>query len=155
VDIFTSTSSQTFQIGANSTSNVNQISISGFNWATDTGLKAVLGTSVLTGTGTAKISITGTDGSAATTAISDLDTAINAINTQRGIYGAMENRFNSVVANLQTASVNQSAAYSRIMDTDYAAETSNLSRAQILQQAGNAMVAQANQLPQQILSLLR
>jgi flagellin len=88
-------------------------------------------------------------------AITALDTAINAINSQRANYGAVQNRFSNVVSNLQTSSENQSAARSRIMDADYAVETSNLSRANILQQAGNAMVAQANQLPQQVLALLR
>ena len=67
----------------------------------------------------------------------------------------MQNRFENVVANLMVNSENQAAARGRIMDADYAAETANLSRASILQQAGNAMVAQANQLPQQVLSLLR
>jgi flagellin len=60
-----------------------------------------------------------------------------------------------VIANLQVSTENQTAARSRIMDADFASETANLSRAQILQQAGNAMIAQANQLPQQVLSLLR
>lgn len=60
-----------------------------------------------------------------------------------------------MISNLQVASENQSAARSRIMDADYAAETASLSRAQVLQQAGNAMIAQANQLPQQVLSLLK
>ena len=122
---------------------------------TDTSLTAVIGTTVLTGSATAGTSIGGTDGTAATTAIGEIDKAINAVNSQRSTYGATENRFNDVISNLQTAGVNQSAAYSRIMDTDYAAETANLSRAQILQQAGNAMVAQANQMPQQILALLK
>jgi flagellin len=155
IDIFTSSSAQTFQIGANFETSTNQITINGFNWATNDSLTAVLGNTVLTGTGVAAIGISGTDGTSAQTAIKDLDAAIDAINVQRSTYGAIENRFNSVIANLQTAGVNQSAAYSRIMDTDYAAETANMSRAQILQQAGNAMVAQANQIPQQILSLLR
>jgi flagellin len=69
--------------------------------------------------------------------------------------GASQSRFDSVIANLQSSVENQTAARSRIMDTDFAAETANLSRSQILQQAGNAMVAQANQLPQQVLTLLR
>jgi flagellin len=69
--------------------------------------------------------------------------------------GASQSRFDAVVASLQTSIENQSAARSRIMDADFAVETANLSRAQILQQAGNAMVAQANQLPQQVLTLLR
>lgn len=69
--------------------------------------------------------------------------------------GAIQNRFESVIQNLQTSSENLSAARGRIVDADFAKETANLSRAQILQQAGTAMVAQANQLPQGVLSLLR
>jgi len=92
---------------------------------------------------------------AAQTAIGALDTALSSINSQRGTFGAVQNRFENVVANLMVNAENQSAARSRIMDADYAVETSNLSRAQILQQAGNAMVAQANQQPQQVLALLR
>jgi flagellin len=153
--ILASTNTQTFQIGANATTNLDQIAVAGYDWSTDTSIGGVLGTAVITGTDTAAIAISGTDGTTATSAITAIDTAINGINTQRSTYGAMQNRFNNVVSNLQTAGVNQSAAYSRIMDADYASETANLSRAQILQQAGNAMVAQANQAPQQILSLLR
>jgi len=88
-------------------------------------------------------------------AIDGLDTALAAINAQRSTYGAVQSRFENVIANLQVNIENQSAAASRITDADYASETANLSRAQILQQAGNAMVAQANQLPQLVLSLLR
>jgi flagellin len=77
------------------------------------------------------------------------------VNSQRAEFGAVQNRFENVVATLMVASENQAAARSRIMDADYAAETASMSRAQILQQAGNAMVAQANQLPQQVLSLLQ
>ncbi|MDE2147946.1 MAG: flagellin FliC [Burkholderiales bacterium] len=154
-NILASTNPQTFQIGANATTNMDQLTIAGYNWAVDTSVTPVLGSAVITGTQTAAVGIAGTDGTAATAAITAIDTAITAINTQRATYGATQNRFNNVIANLQTAGVNQSAAYSRIMDADYAAETANLSRAQILQQAGNAMVAQANQLPQQVLSLLK
>ncbi|MDE2147945.1 MAG: flagellin FliC, partial [Burkholderiales bacterium] len=154
-NILASTNAQTFQIGANATTNLDQIKISGYSWATDTSVTAVLGSAVITGTATAALGIAGTDGTAATAAITAIDTAITAVNTQRATYGATENRFNNVISNLQTAGVNQSAAYSRIMDADYASETANLSRSQILQQAGNAMVAQANQMPQQILALLK
>ncbi len=154
-NILASTNAQTFQIGANGTTNIDQISVAGFDWTADTSIGAVLGTSIITGTSTAAVSIAGTDGSAASAAISQIDTAIDALNSQRSTYGAIENRFNNVISNLQTATVNQSAAYSRIMDADYASETANLSRAQILQQAGNAMVAQANQMPQQVLALLK
>ena len=87
--------------------------------------------------------------------IDNIDKAINTVNDSRAVMGASQNRFESVVSNLQISVENQSAARSRILDTDYASETANLSRAQILGQAGNAMIAQANQLPQQVLSLLR
>jgi len=88
-------------------------------------------------------------------AVAFLDFAIAQVNTARSTFGAAQNRFDAVTASLQVSVENQSAARSRIMDTDYAAETANLSRAQILQQAGTAMIAQANQQPQQVLSLLR
>ncbi|MBE7939205.1 MULTISPECIES: flagellin [Ramlibacter] len=88
-------------------------------------------------------------------AIKQCDEALNTINGARANLGALQSRFESAVSNIQIASENTTAARSRIMDTDYAAETANLSRSQILQQAGNAMLAQANQLPQQVLALLR
>ncbi|KQV59993.1 flagellin [Pelomonas sp. Root1217] len=88
-------------------------------------------------------------------AVQFLDFALAQVNLARSTYGAIQNRFDSVIGNLQVAVENQTAARSRIMDADYAQETSNMSRAQILQQAGNAMVAQANQLPQQVLQLLK
>ncbi len=89
------------------------------------------------------------------TVIDNIDTALDTINSERATLGASQSRFDAAVSNLQISIENQSAARSRIIDTDFAAETANLSRAQILQQAGNAMVAQANQLPQQVLQLLR
>jgi flagellin len=92
---------------------------------------------------------------AATTAITALDTALTAVNTTRATLGAVQNRFESVVSNLQVSVENQSAAKSRIMDADFAAETANLTRGQILQQAGTAMLAQANSLPNGVLALLR
>ena len=87
--------------------------------------------------------------------IEDIDTAIDTVNNERATFGATQSRFEAIISNLQQGVENQSAARSRIMDADFAQETANLSRAQILQQAGTAMVAQANQLPQQVLSLLR
>ena len=90
-----------------------------------------------------------------TTSIALLDTAISTVNSQRGKLGAMQTRFDSVIANLQTGSDNVSAARSRIRDTDFAVETASLTRNQILQQAGIAMLAQANALPNIILSLLK
>ncbi len=88
-------------------------------------------------------------------AILAMDAALNSVNSARADLGAVQNRFSSVVANLQTGSENLSASRSRIVDTDFAKETAELSRTQILQQAGTAMLAQANQIPQNVLSLLR
>jgi flagellin len=96
-----------------------------------------------------------TTASNASTAIAALDTALTTITTSRANYGAAINRFGFAISNLSIMNENQQAARGRIMDADFAAETANLSRAQILQQAGNAMVAQANQLPQQVMALLR
>ncbi|MDQ7989669.1 MAG: flagellin [Candidatus Dactylopiibacterium sp.] len=84
-----------------------------------------------------------------------VDKALTQINTARADMGAVQNRFSSTIANLATSSENISAAKGRITDADFASETATLSRAQILQQAGTAMLAQANSLPQQVLSLLR
>ena len=96
-----------------------------------------------------------TTSAAASTAVAAIDTALDTITTQRATYGAAMNRFGMAISNLAIAGENQTAARGRIMDADFAAETAALSRAQILQQAGNAMVAQANQLPQQVMALLR
>ena len=88
-------------------------------------------------------------------ALTIVDKALESVNSTRADLGAVQNRFSSVVANLQTSSENLSASRSRIMDTDFAKETAELSRTQVLQQAGTAMLAQANQLPQNVLALLR
>ena len=87
--------------------------------------------------------------------VSAIDKALDLVNNKRANFGASQNRFEAVISNLQTNIENQAAARGRIVDADFATETANLSRSQILQQAGTAMVAQANQLPQQVLSLLR
>ena len=130
---------QTFQVGANSG---DTVTLTTNDMSTNATVTAATAGSVTTVAG-------------ANTALIDIDAALNTLNSERALYGAGQNRFEAVIANLQVASENQSAARSRIMDADYAAETANLSRAQILQQAGTAMVAQANQLPQQVLQLLR
>jgi flagellin len=105
-------------------------------------------------TGTASV-ISGTTGSNALTAITNIDSALSTVNSERTKYGGMQNRFEAIIGNLQIASENQSAARSRIMDADFAQETAALTRAQIMQQAGTAMLAQANAAPQSVLSLLR
>ena len=91
----------------------------------------------------------------ASTALAAIDAKLDVITTNRATYGAAMSRFGFAIANLQITGENQTAARGRIMDADFAAETANMSRANILQQAGNAMVAQANQLPQEVLALLR
>ncbi|MFT5446376.1 MAG: flagellin [Gammaproteobacteria bacterium] len=116
-----------------------------------TGIAAATGSAVAS-TGFATLDITNVAG--ANTAITAMDAALTAVNDARASLGAIQNRFESTIANLSTTSENLSAARSRIQDADFAAETANLTRGQILQQAGTAMVAQANSLPQSVLSLL-
>ena len=140
-----------FQVGANTTTN-DTISVTTTNLTSDSTITSVAGTDNA-GTSRAKID---SSASASTIAgvINAIDAAINTVNSTRATYGATQNRFQSVISNLQSSVTNQTAARSRIMDADFAAETANMSRAEILQQAGNAMVAQANQLPQLVLKLL-
>jgi len=143
---------QNFQVGANTGTN-DAISITTTNMTANADITAVAGNDNSGGT-RAKIDKDSSAGDIKTV-IDNIDTALDTINGERATLGASQSRFAAVIANLQTAIENQSAARSRIVDTDFAAETANLSRAQILQQAGNAMVAQANQLPQQVMQLLR
>jgi flagellin len=140
--LLNATSAFSFQIGANSGQTV---SIASTDISITAGVGGMSGASALNTTTT----------SANASAIDAISTAITAINSSRATLGAIQNRFNYTVSFLQSASENQQAARGRIMDADFAQETSNLSRAQILQQAGTAMVAQANQLPQGVLALLR
>ena len=91
----------------------------------------------------------------AATALAKIDTAINGINTQRATYGAVMNRLEYVVDNLANVSQNAAASRSRVEDADYAIETTELARTQIIQQAGTAMLAQANQSAQSVLQLLK
>ena len=135
-----------FQIGANTTAN-DTVAITTTNMTSNSTITAVTGSSASIGSS----STTGAIG----TVIDNIDTAINTVNDTRATFGASESRFDSIISNLQSGVENQSAARSRIMDADFAAETANMSRAQVLQQAGTAMIAQANQQPQQVLSLLR
>ncbi len=141
-----------FQVGANTTSN-DLISITTTDMTSDSTITAVAGTDNQ-GSGRATIDSAASAGTIRSV-IGFIDTALDTVNAQRATLGASQSRFDAAVSNLHISVENQSAARSRIMDTDFAAETANLSRAQILQQAGNAMVAQANQLPNQVLQLLR
>ncbi|HGK4851202.1 TPA: flagellin [Yersinia enterocolitica] len=92
---------------------------------------------------------------AGTTPLADIDAAIKTVDTQRSVLGASQNRFESTITNLNNTVNNLTSARSRIQDADYSTEVSNMSRAQILQQAGTSVLAQANQVPQTVLSLLR
>ncbi|KON80232.2 flagellin [Azoarcus sp. PA01] len=100
-----------------------------------------------------KLDISTVDG--ANKALTSIDNALKSVNSARSSMGAVQNRFSAVVSNLQTTSENLTASRSRIRDADFATETANLTRGQILQQAGTAMLAQANGLPNGVLSLLR
>jgi flagellin len=135
-----------FQVGANTTVN-DTVSISTTNMTQDANITAV--------TGSATVIDSTADATAIGSVIDNIDTAINDINDTRATFGATESRFDSIISNLQSGVENQTAARSRIMDADFASETANMSRANVLQQAGTAMIAQANQQPSQVLSLLR
>ena len=117
------------------------------------GLSAADTSVARSGTAVSLVDISTREG--AESALQSVDAALMQINSTRAELGAIQNRFESVVSNLAVNSENLSASKSRIMDADFASETANLSRSQVLQQAGTAMVAQANQLPQGVLSLLR
>ncbi len=143
---------QTFQVGANTTTD-DTIDITTTNMTTNATIVSVAGTDN-TGAGRSTIDSAAATAGTINTTIDAIDDALDIINSERATLGASQSRFDSVISNLQVSVENQSAARSRIMDADFAAETSNLSRSQILQQAGNAMIAQANQLPQQVMKLL-
>lgn len=140
-DLLSSAAALTFQVGANNTA-TDQIDIDTGDLTAGAGITAVTAGDI-------------TSAANALTAMDNLDDAIDEITTARAGFGATQNRFDSVISNLQIAVENQASSRGRIMDADFAVETSNLSRGQILQQAGTAMIAQANQLPQGVLSLLR
>jgi flagellin len=135
-----------FQVGANTTAD-DTITVNTTDMTANSSITAVTGNTTV-------IDATATAGTIANV-IDNIDAAIDTINNTRATFGANQSRFDAVISNLQQSVENQSAARSRIMDADFASETANLSRSQILLQAGNAMIAQANQAPQQVLSLLR
>ncbi|PPJ40823.1 flagellin, partial [Pseudoxanthomonas sp. KAs_5_3] len=122
---------------------------------TGSGLTAATTTAAATATASFAKDLDITTFEGAQKALEIVDAALTSVNSARADLGAVQNRFTSVVANLQTSSENLAASRSRIRDTDFAKETAELTRTQILQQAGTAMLAQANQVPQNVLSLLR
>ena len=162
--LFTTTADFAFQVGANSGQTIT-IAGSAINLAAATGGMSgvtVAGSPEITADPTAAAVPAGAARSLNTTANAEnsavlvaLDTALSTINSTRATLGAVQSRFENTVNFLRTSVENQAAARGRIMDADFASETANLSRAQILQQAGTAMIAQANQMPQGVLALLR
>jgi flagellin len=128
-----------YQVGPNST---DQVAVNTQNLSTNSTITNVTGGGV-------------SSASAASSAMANIDSALTTINTQRALMGAVQNRFSAMIEVLQVNEENTAAARGRIMDADFAEETANLSRSQILQQAASAMVAQANSLPQLALQLLR
>lgn len=141
---------QIFQVGAN-TAAENQITVTTSNMTIQADLLAVAGTDTA---GTGRSVITG-NSAAIMAVIGKIDVAIDKVSNERSILGASQSRFESAISYLQMSTENQSSSRSRIMDADFAQETSNLSRSQILSQAGSAMLAQANQLPKSVLSLIK
>jgi flagellin len=137
--------SQIFQVGANNSS-VDQLTVSTTDMTASTTVSTVTATTSV---------ISGTTGSNAMTAITNIDNALSTVNSERTKFGGMQNRFEAIIGNLQVGSENQAAARSRIMDADFAQETAALTRSQIMQQAGTAMLAQANSAPQSVLRLLQ
>lgn len=146
--ILTTTGGYDFQVGANSGQTIT-VASGTLNLSQAGNVSAVFGGS------TSALTTAQGSNSANAANIDAIDKALQSINDSRASLGAAQSRFQNTINFLQTAVENQTAAKGRIMDADFATETANLSRSQILQQAGTAMIAQANQLPQQVLSLLR
>ncbi|MDC3015774.1 flagellin [Luminiphilus sp.] len=148
----TTTASSTFkyQVGANGGQTI-AVDFGDFN---NTGASGVM-QNLNSANGSIAAGTTASAMTTASAAVTSIDSAITAVNTQRATFGAAVNQLTYAVDNLASVKVNAEASRSRILDTDYAAETSELARTQIIQQAGTAMLAQANQLPQTVLSLLQ
>ena len=146
--LFAALATMTFQVGANNTA-TDQIAVVTTNLTADTTMTGILGG----GGGATAADIKNVDKSRE--ALDKLDKMLATVNAKRAEFGATQNRFEAVIQTLQVSAENQTAARSRIMDADFASETAALTRSQVLQQAGTAMLSQANSLPNNVLSLLR
>ena len=146
--LFAALATMTFQVGANNTA-TDQIAVVTTNLTADTTMTGILGG----GGGATAADIKNVDKSRE--ALDKLDKMLATVNSKRAEFGATQNRFEAVIQTLQVSAENQTAARSRIMDADFASETAALARSQVLQQAGTAMLSQANSLPNNVLSLLR
>ena len=149
--LFAALATMTFQVGANNTA-TDQIAVVTTNLTADTTMTGILGGGGGGGGATAA-DIKNVDKSRE--ALDKLDKMLATVNAKRAEFGATQNRFEAVIQTLQVSAENQTAARSRIMDADFASETAALTRSQVLQQAGTAMLSQANSLPNNVLSLLR
>lgn len=141
-----------FQVGANGGQTI-AVNFGAINKSGSTDFSALNITTAATGS--LSSTTTASAVTVGTSAVVAIDSAITTVNTQRATFGAAVNQLTYAVDNLSSVKANAEASRSRILDTDYAAETSELARTQIIQQAGTAMLAQANQLPQTVLSLLQ
>ena len=148
--LFAALATLTFQVGANNNA-TDQIAVVTTDLNADTTMTGILGGTG--GGGTAAADVNTADKSRS--ALEKLDKMLATVNAKRAEFGATQNRFEAVIQTLQVSAENQTAARSRIMDADFASETAALTRAQVLQQAGTAMLSQANSLPNNVLSLLR
>ena len=146
--LFSALATMTFQVGANNAT-TDQIAVVTADLTKEAKLTAVLG-----GTGGAAPADI-KDAAKSREALGKLDEMLSTVNAKRAEFGATQNRFEAVIQTLQVSAENQTAARSRIMDADFASETAALTRSQVLQQAGTAMLSQANSLPNNVLSLLR
>ena len=150
--LFAALATMTFQVGANNAT-TDQIAVITTNLTTETSMTGILGGGAGGGGGAAAADIK--DVGKSREALDKLDKMLATVNAKRAEFGATQNRFEAVIQTLQVSAENQTAARSRIMDADFASETAALTRAQVLQQAGTAMLSQANSLPNNVLSLLR
>ena len=148
--LFAALATMTFQVGANNAA-TDQIAVITTNLTTETSMTGILGGGAGGGAAAADIKDVGKSREA----LDKLDKMLATVNAKRAEFGATQNRFEAVIQTLQVSAENQTAARSRIMDADFASETAALTRAQVLQQAGTAMLSQANSLPNNVLSLLR
>jgi len=143
--LLNASSTLTFQVGSDGNAN-NQVSVATSDLTSMAGFSADL-----TATGTVDV----TTSAGAVAALGTLDASITTISGERATFGAVQNRFEAVISNLESVNESLSASRSRLQDADFAAETANLTRAQILQQAGVSVLSQANTLPQSALALLQ
>ena len=148
--LFAALATMTFQVGANNTP-TDQIAVVTTHLTAETSMTDILGGGTGGGAAAADIKEVGKSREA----LGKLDKMLATVNAKRAEFGATQNRFEAVIQTLQVSAENQTAARSRIMDADFASETAALTRSQVLQQAGTAMLSQANSLPNNVLSLLR